>query len=263
MTELITLITPTGDRPLAFALCQSWMRKQTTQSYQWIVVDDGKIPMKPYALMNYIRREPQADDPQCTLILNLMTALPLIKGNKIMIIEDDEYYAPKYVAEMATRLNQHEVVGIGNTKYYHLFSRRHYRHGNIDNASLAQTVFRDSFLLEFKEILNTNIGVARIDKRIWEKTRGDDRKFIFIDDDNDSLYVGIKGLPGRPGIIGHDPKSSPYHRRHSRTDISHKVLAQWIPEDYGIYVDIIKGELTEDNFQSYFPNQEKNKKGQL
>ena len=251
MRELITLITPTGDRPLAFALCQNWVRKQTMQSYQWIVIDDGKIPMTPYVPMVYIRREPKANDPQCTLILNLMTALPLIEGKKIIIIEDDEYYAPKYVEEISARLDQHEVVGIGNTKYYHLFSGGYYRHRNIDHASLAQTAFRDSFLSEFKKILNTNIEIARIDRQIWRKLRGSGRGVIFIDDESDPLYLGIKGLPGRPGVIGHDPESSPYHRRNQCPDIFRGVLMEWIPEDYGIYMDIVNRKLTEDNCQSW------------
>jgi len=253
MTEPITLITPTGDRPLAFALCQNWMRKQTLQPYQWIVIDDGKIPMKPYVPIEYIRREPGDNDPQCTLILNLLTALPRIESNKIIIIEDDEYYAPKYVAEVAFRLDHHEVVGIGTTKYYHLFSGGNYRHRNKENASLAQTAFRDSFLSEFKEILNTDVKESRIDKHIWRKLRGGDRGFIFIDDKNNPLYVGIKGLPGRPGVIGHDPESSPYHRKHCSPDISRRRLKDWIPEskDYGIYMDVIKGKLTEDNCQSW------------
>ena len=250
MTDLITLITPTGDRPLAFALCQKWVKKQTVQPYQWIVIDDGKIPVRPYTPMAYIRREPKANDPQCTLILNLMTALPLIEGKKIIIIEDDEYYAPKYVAEMAVRLDQHEVVGIGNTKYYHLFSGGHYRHRNRDHASLAQTAFRDSFLPELKKLLNKNVEIARIDKHIWRKLKGSDRGVIFVDEDNDPLYLGMKGLPGRPGIIGHDPESSPYHRRGSHPDVSYGVLMHRIPEDYGVYVDVIEGKLTEDNYQS-------------
>jgi len=43
---IITAITPTGDRPLALALCQQWMDAQTVRPDQWIVVDDGKIPYK-------------------------------------------------------------------------------------------------------------------------------------------------------------------------------------------------------------------------
>jgi len=253
MKNMITLITPTGDRPLAFALCQYWMRKQTLQAYQWIVIDDGKIPTKLYAPMTYIRREPQVNDPQCTLVLNLLTALPRIEGNKIIIIEDDEYYAPKYVAEVASRLDQHEVVGIGNTKYYHLFSGGNYRHRNIDHASLAQTAFCDSFLPAFKKILNENIEEARIDKYIWRTLRGSVRGFIFIEEKKNPRYVGMKGLPGRPGVIGHDPESSPYRRQRCSPDRSRRRLRDWIPdrEDFGIYINIVKGKLTEANYQSW------------
>lgn len=247
--ETLALITPTGDRSIAFALCQNWVRKQTLRPAQWIVVDDGKVPIKPYVPMEYVRREQHPNDPQCTLSLNLEASLPLIKGNKIIIIEDDEYYAPKYVAEMAAKLDRHEIVGIGNTKYYHLISGGHYRHGNTDRASFAQTAFRDSFLPEFKEILKRNIGSPWIDKRIWKKTMESGRRFIFFDDNNDSLYAGIKGLPGRRGITGHHPNSGSYQK--SDHDKSRSVLRQWIPEDYGIYMDIIAGKLTEENYQSW------------
>jgi len=250
MKGTITLITPTGDRPLAFALCQNWIRKQILQPAQWIVVDDGKVPLEPDASMEYVRREPHPDDPSHTLSINLETSLPLIKGNKIIVIEDDEYYAPKYVAEMALKLEQHEIVGIGDAKYYHLNSGRYYRHGQMNRASLAQTAFRDSLLPEFKEILKTNIGSPFIDARFWEKIRENGRGFIFVDDNNDSLYASIKGLPGRFGAAGHDASSRSYQK--SNPDTSRTVLKQWIPKDYGIYMDIIAGKLTEGNYQSYF-----------
>lgn len=245
--EILTLITATGDRPLAFALCQNWIRKQTLRPDQWIVVDDGKTPLKPTVPMQYVRREPHPNDPRCTLALNLEKSLPLIKGNKIIIIEDDDYYAPKYVAEMALRLDQHEIVGIGDSKYYHLFSGGYHRHGNMNRASFAQTAFRDSFLPEFKEILNKNTSSIFIDSIIWKKVRGNGRGFIFVDNNIDSLYAGIKGLPGRPGVLGHNPKSY----RNPHVDISRKVLRQWIPRDYDIYMNIIAGKLTKENCQSW------------
>jgi len=245
----ITLITPTGDRPLAFALCQRWMKCQTLQPDQWIVVDDGKAPMKPYVPMQYVRREPQPNDLKCTLTLNLKVALSLIEGDKILIIEDDEYYAPKYVAEMAYRLNEYEFVGIGDTKYYHLFSGGHYRHGNFQRASLAETAFRRTFLPLLGRIISGNMGVALIDSVIWRTIWKSGRGFIFADEDNDPLYVGIKGLSGRSGVIGHRPRETNY-----RTfDTSQTLLKQWIPkqEDYDIYMAIITKKLTEDNYQSW------------
>jgi len=247
----ITLITPTGDRPLAFALCQRWIKNQTMKAFQWIVVDDGKVPMKPYVPMQYVRREPQPNDPKCTLTLNLKVAFSLIKGDKIIIIEDDEYYAPKYVEKISNQLDKHELVGIGNTKYYHLFSGGNYRHGNFYRASLAQTAFRRTFLALLGQIVNENIGVALIDSVIWrhtERWKGG-CGFVFVDENNDPLYVGIKGLPGRLGIIGHRPQETNY-----RTfDKSQTLLKQWIPkqEDYNIYMAIITKKLTEENYQSW------------
>lgn len=240
----LTLITPTGDRPLAFALCQNWMRKQTLQPDQWIVVDDGKIPMKPYVPMQYIRRKPKSDDPKHTMLLNFKAAMPLVKGEKIIFIEDDEYYAPEYIATMAHGLNQYEIIGIGNSKYYHLNSGKYYRHGNVSRASLAQTAFRQSFLAEFNELLNS--GDTYLDIRMWKKLEFSERGFIFVKNFNDNLYVGIKGLPGRPGIgIGHDTDHSMY-KVYPR-DSSREILKQWTWKDHDIYMDIINGKLTEKN----------------
>lgn len=246
MRQIITVITPTGDRPLAFALCQNWIRKQTLQPDQWIVVDDGKIPLNPTILMQYVRRDPQPDDPKYTLLLNLKKAIPLIKNNEIIIMEDDEYYAPEYIEEMAHRLNQHEVTGIGKSRYYHLPSGGYFRIKNMTHASLAQTAFRSSFLPDFQELLENSD--VYLDFNIWTKANKDGRGFIFVDSNDSPLYVGIKGLPGRTGIgKGHDPM---LYRKYPH-DITREALKRWIPKDYGIYMDILKGKLTKENCQSW------------
>jgi hypothetical protein len=240
--EGVTAITPTGDRPLAFALCQQWMKNQTLKPSQWLVVDDGKTPLIPTSAMQYVRREPKSDDPQHTLILNLKAALPLIRGEKIIIIEDDEYYAPEYIAEMSRRLDHHELVGIMHAKYYHLPTGGYYKIGNTTHASLAETGFRRSFLPELETLW---AGDTSLDMRIWQKAGN--RGHLF-DDDSNSLYVGIKGLPGRAGIgAGHRP--SLYHKKDTA---DRSVLKQWMPRDHGIYLDILGGKLTSENYRSYF-----------
>lgn len=245
---MITVITPTGDRPLAFALCQQWMKHQTRQPDQWIIIDDGKVPMvplNPTVAMRYIRREPRSDDPQHTLILNIQTAFPLIKGEKILIMEDDEYYAPGYIEEMARRLDQDEVVGIMRAKYYHLPTGGYYQIGNTSHASLAETGFRASVVPEFAGIWG---GDTSLDMRLWHKL-GPARSFLFADTDK-SLYVGIKGLAGRAGIgAGHNPAIY----RHADTP-DRPILKQWIPKDYQVYLDILNGKLTSENYRSYFSN---------
>ena len=247
MTENITLITPTGDRPLAFALCQNWMRKQTLQPDQWIVVDDGKIAIEPYVSMEYMRREPQPNDLNHTLIENLKVAIPLIKGSKIIIIEDDEYYASNYIEVMSTKLDEHEIVGIGRSKYYHLMSGCYAQIGNMHHASFAEMAFQSSFLPEFIKFLD---GGLYLDMRIWRSINGN-RTYLFFDDDR-SLYVGMKGMPGRHGIGGGHDVNHIIYRRDRLCDKSRGILKKWIPDndDYNIYMDIISGKLTERNYQS-------------
>ena len=243
----ITCITPTGDRPLAFALCRQWMKHQTVKPTQWIVVDDGKVPMVPTGSFQYVRREPRADDPPFTLSPNLAAALPLVKGDKVFIIEDDEYYAPDYIAEMSKRLDQHEVVGLMHAKYYHLPTGGYKQISNITHANLAETTFRGSFLPEMPEIVQAS-NDSYVDLRIWIKAGV--RGYRFSDNEK-SLYLGIKGLPGRNGIgVGHNPA---IYRNH-RDTTDRAMLKKWIPGDYQIYLDILSGKLTSENYQSYFPS---------
>lgn len=237
---MITAITPTGDRPLAISLCCRWMEAQTRQPDQWIIVDDGK--METYKSLPdfsprfdglcYVRRVPGQNDPRFTLSENLKTAISYISGEKILIIEDDEYYAPKYIETVSRYLNKSEVAGIGKSRYYHLPSGGYMIIGNMGHASLAQTGFRKSFMPEFAKVLSP--GKLYIDYAVWKAAKSRRSARIFYD--KPPLYVGMKGLPGRAGIgRGHDPRI--YRKR----DAGRKVLKQWIPKDYRVYLDILNG----------------------
>jgi hypothetical protein len=244
MSGKITLITPTGDRPVAFDLCRRWMRNQTIQADQWIIIDDGKVPMDAGSFgpeITYIRREPKPTDYKHTLTINIREAIPLISGDKILIIEDDEYYAPAYVEEMARRLDDYEVVGIGCSKYYHIQTGGYDIHKNMFHASLAQTGFRKSFLSIFTECVLAGMETAWLDDRLWTRvqkskgTKNEIRSLIFVDDD-ESLYAGIKGIPGRHGIgIGHKTES---YRLHPE-DPGREQLKKWVPNDYVVYLDLL------------------------
>lgn len=229
----ITVITPTGDRPLAFALCQKWMANQTRQPDQWIVVDDGKVPLSGVIPMQYVRREPKPTDPKHTLVPNLKAAFPLITGNKIIIMEDDEYYAPEYIAEMARRLDSHPIVGLKDARYYHLPTGGYYQNHNNRHASLAQTAFRDTLIPGIRELLNET-DEPFLDIRLWKKYVPQGNIF---DDFGRMLYLGIKGLPGRAGIGGgHRPTSYP---RSNIDSINRTVLQKWVPRDFPTYLDIL------------------------
>jgi len=228
----ITAITPTGDRPLAFELCQQWMMNQIKRPDQWLVIDDGKTPTKHSAPMQYIRRKPKADDPSHTLAANLRKALSLIAGDKIIIWEDDEYYAPGYIEAMASLLDKYEIVGIKHSKYYHLASGGYKQFTNEAHASFAATAFRRSVLPDLKAILDAGDNPF-IDMALWKRIGG--RGYLFTDDR--PLYLGMKGLPGREGIVkGHKAENYVLHDTADRAQ-----LKKWMPSDYRVYLDVLAG----------------------
>lgn len=253
----VTCITCTGDRPLAFSLSKKWIESQKQKPSRWIIIDDGKVPIEEKldaSYIQYIRREPQETDPKHTMIMNLKEGLRHVLGDKVFIWEDDEYYSPDYIRDLSALLDKYEVVGIGRSKYYHLRSRTFYAHPNMGHASLAQTCFRKSFLPPLNKIID---GDSFLDIRIWgsinpgqvnlketgksEIISKDGRGYIF-DDKKKSLYVGMKGLPGRGGIgsghkgIGtHDPTGSK--------------LREWIwnDEHFKIYFNFDKNNFQTEN----------------
>ena len=240
---MVTAITPTGDRPLPLALCERWISRQTRKPDQWIVVDDGHVPAKATRLMEYVRREPLPSDPKFTLCQNLIAALPLVKGEHVLILEDDEYYAPGYVEAMTRALDGYTLAGIMCSKYYHIPSGKYAMIGNRTHASLAETGFRRSFLPVFRATLD---GDSYLDLRLW-KSPHQGHRHLFLDEQA-SLYCGIKGLAGRSGIgLGHS--TTLYRDRWTDTDRS--VLKRWVPDDWPVYMDIVNGALTVENYEEY------------
>lgn len=240
---MITVMTPTGDRKLAFDLCRQWMQHQTVKPDQWIVVDDGVNPMKEGLLPSwafYVRRKPSCADPKHTLTINMKCALHFIKGDKILIMEDDEYYGPGYIEEISRRLDYYDVVGVGCSKYYHVTSGSYQRHQNMKHASLAQTAFRSFLLPVFKECVEKGMEHRWLDDWFWEVVNNfakDNRirPHVFVDEP--SIYAGIKGLPGRPGIcLWH--KAEQYE---NCDNASADVLKSWVPEHYNVYAHMRGG----------------------
>ena len=246
----ICIITLTGDRPLAFSLCQRWVLQQTRfqqerKDDQWIVVDDGKAQTPVPLNCEYIRREPKPHDPAHTLNINMLEALKHVKCDNVVIMEDDDYYAATYLEDMEKQLTNGDVVGIGHAKYYHLPSGGYSQQDNNGHASLAQTAFKSS-MIPFVEACAKQNNSHYLDVRLWLGIGGvikggpipdgghrvGKNGWIFRDNNQ---YVGIKGLPGRPGIgTGHATES------YGQKDINRTILKKWIPKDYQVYLDVLK-----------------------
>lgn len=250
----ISVITCTGDRPFALMLCARWINNQILKPHEWIVVDDGQEPVSKDLLeksyVKYVRRIAKPNDPDHTLVPNLMTAFQHVTGDYILFMEDDEYYSPKYILEMVKRLETYKYVGIGRSRYYHLPGRKYSIHGNMEHASLAQTAIRKDVL---DKVLSVLPGTPFFDLRLWgapnnkeaihiiksypleiKERVGETGESVIFDDHDDPLYVGMKGLPGRAGIgSGHAASSSWY-----KDDPEGIMLRKWIKnkKDYDFYI---------------------------
>ena len=218
----LTLITPTGGRPEAFSLCERWIARQTYRGeVQWIVVDDCERSTPLTMGQVSIRPQPFWRLGENSQHRNILAALPLVQFDKVLIIEDDDWYAPTYLETMAWRLEAAPLVGEYPGRYYNVRSRMWMDCGNDKHASLFQTGIRAKYLPLLKGVCESG---ALIDVALWG-TAGEKQLF------GGNETVGIKGLPGRPG--------QGWPHRHGgelmTPDPDLELLCWWIGEDARAY----------------------------
>jgi hypothetical protein len=224
----ITLITCTGGRPEALALCRKYVMRQTWRGpLQWIVVDDvePRTVLPDFGLdvdVRVLHPEPSWGYGQNTLARNILAAIPEVKYSCVLFIEDDDWYAPGYLEFMHALLQKNVIVGEAPAHYYHVPSRRGLVLPNKQHASLCQTGIRSSLLYH---LLNVCRATQRpfIDVRLWENM-----PLSGLRADSSLFCVGMKGLPGRAGIgIGHRPENNSLWR----ADSEGLMLACWVGFD--------------------------------
>jgi len=231
---MLTLLTPTGSRPEAFALCEQWIAAQRDAPWsRWIVVDDGDIPTPVTMGQHVIRRQPDGKaDPPHTLSLNLRTAIAHIgtlgADDRLCIIEDDDYYGPDYLRTVTDWLDCHEVVGESGSKYWHIGLRGYKRVKARIYAALCRTSIKGPAAFDALRCAAADDHWS-VDKRLWQNWAGS--RLLWFDRAGDShLHVGIKGMPGRV---------SPLHAVQEYTpDPDYAMLRHWCGDAWRIYADI-------------------------
>jgi len=114
----------------------------------------------------------------------------------LLVMEDDDVYLPGHVANMVNALQLAEATGERVARYYHVGAGRYRVLPSRHHASLAATGVRRTGLNAFRNVCTGTKN--RIDITFWQTFAGIKQ---FLDTGN---VVGIKGLPGRPGIgVGH------------------------------------------------------------
>lgn len=268
MAELVSLLTCTGYRPEALALCEKYVLRQTYRPLEWIIVNDetpivDTDPFKSSVPANY---DPMTDvSPlQETKLLsqrvangvtiktfrgpmpwklgvntqrtNMIEAMKHISKDAaaIAVIEDDDYYRPDYIEMQMYFLRKFDVVGQCKSYYYNIKERCYKVWPNWDHTSLCETVIRRSKL----ECLNraVNSGQLFFDMAMYDIFRNEKHSHFLYG--NIGIEIGIKGLPGKTGIGGghHDLGGftpDPFFNK----------LREWIPnkEDHETYINMMVG----------------------
>jgi hypothetical protein len=218
----VTVITCTGGRPEAFALLEKFMARQTyAGDIQWLVVDDCEPATRCTMGQTVIRPEHRWSPGQNTQALNLLAALPHVTQDKVFFVEDDDFVPSDYLARMSVLFDSNptwDVFGERPARYYNVASRACRQLRNRTHASLCQTAIRKECLSEFAKMCRQNLKF--IDIKLWECGG------VFID----PTVVGIKGMPGRPGIgMGHRPHAG------WTPDPDLAQLRAWIGDDADLY----------------------------
>jgi hypothetical protein len=199
----LVLVTATGCRPVAWALCERWMLAQDyAGQVRWVIVDDGEVP-QPITFeragweLQVIRPEPYWKPGRNTQARNLSAGLRVAGDARVVIIEDDDYYAPGWLSSVDRLFHGAEIVGEAPATYYNVQERRGRVLRNSQHASLCATAVRGGALRYLAKLCRTPRKFIDLDLwRAW-RSRG-----LLV---KSRQVVGIKGLPGRAGIgMGHD-----------------------------------------------------------
>lgn len=222
----ISVITPTADRPRGIELCERYMARQTVQPDEWIVADGGQTPAR--LTMGQIHLHQPSPAGAANLAGNILRALDAVTGDLVVIVEDDDHYAPNHIAACVAGLKRWPAYGCNRLLYFNVEHRCWVQMANRGSA-LCQTAFRRELIPEMQKAAREAMeaGSFGIDGRFWAS-----RLHMA---NGAQTCIGIKGLPGTPGLgIGHRPKSKPGRRW--RPDPEMKILRQMIGADAENYL---------------------------
>lgn len=236
---MITVITPTYDRPTGLALTERWMAQQTVQPDEWIVVDGGTQPAVCTQGQQHLRR-PGGTGAE-NFVRNLLAGLDAAQGDQIIFWEDDDYYAPTHLEQTLALLDAPDTWLVGDPvqRYYHVGARR-WRTYNNRGSALCQTGMARAAVPWCRDVLAACLATRSygVDGRLWVPVlcgtmRGTLHPLRTV--------VGIKGVPGQVGLgVGHRPA----------------IVASWTPDPVLTTLRTWIGDAAADVYAAYGHAQE-------
>lgn len=197
----ISVVTPTADRPIAFALAEKMMARQTMIADEWIVADGGAVPVECTAGQIHVQ------DPRpagaANFAHNLLNGLARARGDVLIIVEDDDWYAPTHIERMVDMAERFPLVGADGVAQYYNVAHRCWRTFKNVGASMSQTAIRRELWPQFAAMIRMCIerNTFAIDATFWRSVQQQQWGIVGA-----MTVIGIKGLPGSAGLgVGHRP----------------------------------------------------------
>lgn len=236
----ISLILCTSDRPEAFALTEKYIKRQTLQPTEVVILDDGNVPVRP-TLGRHIYC------PECrggnSMINKLKIAFTpgFISGDIAICWEDDDAYAPNWIETCAKALGDGRIdmFGEGRAIYYNVRDRWWFEHANMTHASLCSTAFtKRLFPLALRLCEDSN---PFLDDRLWKHAPGNRKRIVdpqsYGPKGPRRLVLGIKAMPGKVGYGGGHARED----RNAKKDPDGAKLRELIGEDAALYEEFWSG----------------------
>lgn len=230
----ISVITPTCDRPVGLAFAERMMQRQTRPPDEWIVVDGGIDPATCQRQQIHLRtgQPPGVGN----FLFNLTVGIRRATGDAIAFVEDDDWYAPTHLEQLARQLQGDPrllAAGDDDQRYFNVATRQWRTWKNI-GACLCQTMIRREAIPRFEEVIRVCLERQSygVDTNFWRGVAVARRSIVKA-----HTVVGIKGLPGRSGLgVGHRPDEK------WTNDPALEQLRAWIGEDVEQYRHLVARE---------------------
>lgn len=222
----VSILTPTCDRPIAFALTEKYLARQTIAPHEWIVADGGQTAAN--CTMGQIHVHLRSTPGAKNFATNLLNGIAAATGDVLVICEDDDWLRNDHLALMVAMAQRFPLIGSDDKQNYYNVAHRCWRSFNNVGASMCQTAIRRELLPAFEAMIRKCIrsGSYGIDTHFWRSVPTDKWGIV-----GQMSVVGIKGLPGRAGLgVGHRPEGP---RWSSDPDLSQ--LRAWIGADASLY----------------------------
>ncbi len=135
MTPAVSIITPTFNRHALLQAQHALVGAQSEQNFEWLILDDGPVPSAYFAQLSDPRiRYHHLAGPKMKVSAKRNWLCERANAPVIAQFDDDDYYAPDYLARMLARLAQ-SGADITKLSAWFVYSAQLKRLGYWDTAN--------------------------------------------------------------------------------------------------------------------------------